>query len=88
MISNSTTTNNSADCSYRLDTIAGVKAHIRNVFESMKVCGVNATDVRALIELGIPVINIMMKHTAAGDLEGWCLDWLGDISEDDGNIKL
>ena len=88
MISNSTTTNNSEDCSYCLDTIAGVKAHIRNVFESMKVCGVNTTDVRALIELGIPVINIMMKHTAAGDLENWCLDWIADRFKDGENIKL
>lgn len=70
--------NEATECSYRPDTPAGVKAHICNVFESMKVCGVNATDVRELIGLGIPVINIMMKNTKPEDLEEWCLDWMKD----------
>lgn len=79
---NSITINGTTEYSYRLDTPAGVKAHILNVFESMKVCGVNATDVRALIELGIPVINLMMKNTKLEDLEEWCLDWAADTFKD------
>ena len=75
---NSITINGTTERPYRPHTRAGVKAHIRNVFESMKVCGVNATDVRALCELGIPVINLMMKNPKPEDLEGWCLDWMKD----------
>ena len=78
MTNNSMEINGATECSYRPDTPAGVKAHIRNVFESMKVCGVNATDVRALTELGIPVIHLMMKNTKPKDLEEWCLDWMED----------
>ena len=73
---NSITINGTTEYSYRPDTPAGVKAHILNVFESMKVCGVNATDVRALIELGIPV------NTKPEDLEEWCLDWAADTFKD------
>lgn len=62
-------------------TPAGVKARIRKVFESIKVCGINATDVRALTELGIPV-NLMMKNTKPDDLEEWCLDWAVDTFQD------
>ena len=79
---NSKTINDTTECPYRPDTPAGVKAHIRHVFESMKVCGVNATDVRALCELGIPVINLMMKNTKPEDLENWCLDWAADTFKD------
>lgn len=80
MTSNSNTTNNSIEhFDYKPDTFAGIKAHIRHVFESMKVCGVNATDVRALTEFGIPVIHLMMKNTQPEDLEQWCLDWAKDI---------
>lgn len=64
------------------ETPLGAKSLIRNIFESMKVCGVNATDVRALIELGIPVINLMMKNTKPQDLEEWCLDWVADTFKD------
>lgn len=78
MTNNSMGINEATECSYRPDTPAGVAAHIRQVFESMKVCGVNATDVRALIELGIPVMNLMMKNTNPKDLEEWCLDWMKD----------
>ena len=78
MTNNSMEINGATECSYRPDTHAGVKAHIRNVFESMKVCGVNATDVRLLSELGIPVISLMMKHISPDDLEEWCLDWMKD----------
>lgn len=78
MTNNSMKINEATECSYRPDTPAGVKAHIRHVFESIKVCGVNATDVRALTELGIPVINLMMKNTEPKDLEKWCLDWMKD----------
>jgi hypothetical protein len=74
--------NEATEYSYRPDTPAGVVAHIRHVFESMKVCGVNATDVRALIELGIPAINLMMKNTKPEDLEKWCLDWAADTFKD------
>lgn len=64
-----------ADCP---ETPLGVKTLIIKVFESMKVCGVNATDVRVLTELGIPVINLIMKNTKPEDLEEWCLDWMKD----------
>lgn len=84
MTNNSMEINGATECSYRPDTHAGVKAHIRHVFESMKVCGVNATDVRALTELGIPVINIMMKNTKPEDLEEWCLDWMKDRFKNSG----
>lgn len=56
----------------------GGKSLIRNIFESMKVCGVNATDVRALCELGIPVTTIIKKNIKPEDLEQWCLDWMKD----------
>lgn len=82
MTNNSLEINEATECSYRPDTPAGVVAHIRHVFESMKVCGVNATDVRALIELGIPVMNLMMKNTNPKDLEEWCLDWAADTFKD------
>ena len=83
MTSISNTINNSMEhFDYKPDTPAGVKAHIRKVFESMKVCGVNATDVRALIELGIPVINLMMKNTKPEDLVEWCLNWVADTFKD------
>ena len=62
MTNNSMKISEATECSYRPDTPAGVIAHIRHVFESMKVCGVNATDVRALSEFGIPVITIIMKN--------------------------
>lgn len=82
MTNNSITINGTTEYSYRPDTQAGVKAHIRHVFESMKVRGVNAADVRALTELGIPVINLMMKNTKPEDLEEWCLDWAADTFKD------
>lgn len=78
MTSNSMKINGATECSYRPDTPAGVITLIRNIFESMKICGVNATDVRALCELGIPVITIIKKNIKPEDLEQWCLDWMKD----------